>query len=201
MEPLTSSQQSLYDFLRNYLRAHGYPPSQREMSDGLQLKSRNSIRRQLAVLERKGYISVMPEQNRGIRLLNQQLTARLPLVGTVAAGIPIEAIENIERYVEFDPSLMAPEPDYLLTVNGDSMINAGILEGDLVGVKQTTDVKHGQIVVARCENEATIKRLHVGGDGIRLIAENPAYQDLNVEHDGWAIEGLYCGLIRPSGSS
>lgn len=196
MEPLTPSQQQLYDFITHFINQHGFAPTHRELSDGLGLKSTNSIRRQLNVLERKGYIEIKNDISRGINLLSLWQSPRLPLVGTVAAGLPIEAIENVERYINIDPATMSPMPDYLLTVAGDSMINAGILDGDIVGVKKTQDVQHGQLVIARQTDSVTLKRLHWQDDDVRLIAENPAYADMPIHNDEWQIEGVYCGLIR-----
>jgi repressor LexA len=143
----------------------------------------------------------LPGRNRGIRLANQAARARntgLPLVGHVAAGAPILAVEHVERHVAVDPALFKPRADYLLRVKGDSMRDAGILDGDLAAVHRTHEARTGQIVVARIEDEVTVKRLRVLASKLRLEPANPDYAPIEVDprRTPFAIEGLYVGVIR-----
>ena len=124
---------------------------------------------------------------------------RLPVLGQVAAGLPIGADAGVHDMVLLDRVFFSPAPDYLLRVKGDSMRDEGILSGDLIGVHRTTDARSGQIVVARIDDEITVKLLKVGKDGIRLLPRNPDFAPIVVRDDqDFAIEGLYCGLVRPN---
>ena len=124
---------------------------------------------------------------------------RLPVLGQVAAGLPIGADIGSDDYVVLDRVLFSPSPDYLLKVKGDSMRDEGIFEGDLIGVHRTRDARSGQIVVARLDDAITVKLLKIGKDRIRLLPRNPDYAPIDVSPDqDFAIEGLYCGLVRPN---
>jgi repressor LexA len=155
----------------------------------------------LRALEKKGAIRLNPRLARGIVVLStrENVAGRngIPLIGRVAAGQPLLAIENQERMVELDPQLFQPRPDYLLRVTGNSMIGAGILDGDLLAVHRTPDARTGQIVVARINDEVTVKRLRRESDRITLEAANPEFDDIRVSSgDDFALEGLAVGVMR-----
>lgn len=197
----TESQQAVLTVITQHLAAEGLPPTIMEIAGKLGLASPNGVVKHLHALAEKGYIELTAGRARGIRLLNQPRrgsTLQLPLVGRVAAGMPILVGDHIEREIAVDRSLFSPRPRYLLRVQGQSMIDAGILDGDLIGVHPTPDAEHGQIVVARLGEEGiTVKRLHRKGRALRLMPCNPAFAPIDPDPtEDFAIEGLYCGLIR-----
>lgn len=201
MNDLTDRQQAMLDYLRQHLAQHDTAPTINEMVMAFGLASPNGVAKHLHALAQKGYIELAPHKARGIRLLGRRKAAdtiELPLVGRVAAGLPILVGDHVERSVAVDRSLFRPKPRYLLRVHGSSMIDAGILDGDLIGVHPTPDAEHGQIVVARLGEEGiTVKRLHRKGPVVRLMACNRAFAPIDPDpHEDFAIEGLYCGLIR-----
>lgn len=198
---LSRRQADILEFIRNCVRRDGLPPTRAEINRHFGFASPNAAQSHLKALERKGAIRINPGIARGIIPAampdDPGAVPGIPLIGRVAAGQPVLAIENRERMVEVDPDLFRPEADYLLRVRGDSMIDAGIEDGDLLAVHHTRTAESGQIVVARIDDEVTVKRLRRRGRGIRLEAANPAYGDIRVtrEHD-FAIEGLAVGVLR-----
>jgi repressor LexA len=195
MGKLTPRQQEIVDYIRNSLEMLGAPPTRAEICRAFGFASPNAAEAHLKALARKGVIVLEPGAARGIRLVEQ---LGLPLIGTVAAGAPILAVENVEARYAVDAALFSPRADYLLRVRGQSMIDAGILDGDLLAVHQSAEARNGQIVVARIGDEVTVKRLERAPEGIRLLAENPAFPPIVVPPDvgAFAIEGIAVGLIR-----
>ena len=197
MQGLTARQSQVLDLVRQHMRETGYPPTRAEIAKTLGFKSANAAEEHLRALARKGVIQIMAGVSRGIRLL---APGGLPLVGRVAAGAPILAAEHVEDHIDIEGSLFRPAADFLLRVLGDSMVNAGILHGDLLAVRKTPEVHSGQIVVARINDEVTVKRLRrsPGGRRISLLPENDAYAPIDIDprHDDFAIEGLGVGVLR-----
>jgi len=202
MKKLTDRQQNILAFINRKVKQLGFPPTVQEMADEFGFKSKNAAFKHLEALERKGYIRRAAGGARGITILNrlsetsEQGMSRVPLIGTVAAGTPVLAEENIERYV--------PVPDYLtdtggsfyaLRVKGDSMIDAGILEGDLVIVQSAQQADNGEIVVALNDDEATVKRFVRTPSQIYLKPENATYPDIPLT-ENWSIQGKVVALIR-----
>jgi len=198
MTELTQRQREIADLIRDYLEVHGCPPTRAEIAWHLGFSSANAAETHLRALARKEVIELTPGASRGIRLLEASPTG-LPLVGRVAAGEPLLAQENIEGHYRVDPDLFHPRADYLLRVAGDSMRDVGILEGDLLAVHRTAEPHNGQIVVARLDEEVTVKRFRRRGDRVELIAENAAYAPIQVDlaNESLAIEGLAVGVVRP----
>jgi repressor LexA len=206
--PLTARQQQILDWIRGYLEATGMPPTRAEIAGGLGFSTPSSAEDHLQALARKGAIEILPGASRGLRLKELPgvpLQGTLPLVGRVAAGQPILAVENIESRYRVDPALFSPRADYLLRVRGESMQDAGILDGDLLAVHRTREARNGQIVVARIGgtggDEVTVKRLRRRGRDIVLMPENSAFEPIVVDPrtTPFAIEGIGVGLVR-SGS-
>jgi repressor LexA len=191
-DDLTPRQREILDFIRNSLEVLGAPPTRAEIAGAFGFASHNAAEEHLKALARKGAVVLDPRSARGIRLVEQ---LGLPLIGSVAAGSPILAVENERGRLQIDPRLFTPRADYLLQVRGNSMTGAGILDGDLLAVHKTTEAKNGQIVVARIEDEVTVKRLRCRGTRIELVAENPDYPPIVVK-GALALEGLAVGLIR-----
>jgi repressor LexA len=189
---LTPRQREILDFIRNTLEVLGAPPTRAEIAGAFGFASHNAAEEHLKALAKKGAIVLDPGSARGIRLVEQ---LGLPLIGSVAAGSPILAVENERGRLQVDPRLFSPRADYLLQVRGNSMTGAGILDGDLLAVHRTSEARSGQIVVARIEDEVTVKRLRRKGARIELVAENPDYPPI-VVNGALAIEGLAVGLIR-----
>ncbi|MBK7955644.1 MAG: transcriptional repressor LexA [Candidatus Accumulibacter sp.] len=193
--PLTPRQQEILDFIRNTLENLGAPPTRAEIANAFGFASHNAAEEHLKALARKGIIVLEPGSARGIRLVEQ---LGLPLIGSVAAGSPMLAVENVQRRYTLDASLFRPRADFLLRVRGLSMINAGILDGDLLAVHRSSEARNGQIVVARLDDEVTVKRFRQHANMIELIAENPDFKPIVVNTDAQtlAIEGIAVGLIR-----
>jgi repressor LexA len=193
---LTERQDRVYRFIREFMEEYGFPPTRAEIADGLGFRSANAAEDHLKALARKGVIELWSGASRGIRLLQPE--AGIPVVGRVAAGQPILAEENIEEWVEMSPALFSPSADYLLRVRGMSMRDAGILNGDLLAVHKTSDVRSGQVVVACIEDEVTVKRFRRRGNTVWLMPENPEFEpiELNLRTDPLTIEGLGVGVIR-----
>ncbi len=189
---LTPRQREILDFIKNSLEVLGAPPTRAEIAGAFGFASHNAAEEHLRALAKKGAIVMDPGSARGIRLVEQ---LGLPLIGSVAAGSPLLAVENELGRLQIDPRLFNPRADYLLQVRGNSMTGAGILDGDLLAVHKTTEARSGQIVVARIEDEVTVKRLRRKGARIELVAENPDYEPI-VVNGALAIEGLAVGLIR-----
>ncbi|HEY8156691.1 MAG TPA: transcriptional repressor LexA [Myxococcota bacterium] len=193
--PLTERQAEILETIRAHIAEEGRPPSQPELARALGLASTNGVFKHLMALEKKGAIELSPGVARGIRI---RAETGLPLVGRVAAGSPILAIENMLGRYPIDPALFNPRADYLLQVSGLSMRDEGILDGDWLVVHRTTEARSGQIVVARIGDEVTVKRFKVRGHKAELIPANPAYKTLYLDllHDKLAIEGVAVGVIR-----
>ncbi len=193
---LTPRQQQILDLIRRHLSDTGSPPTRAEIARTFGFKSPNAAEEHLQALARKGAIELMPGASRGIRVLQEELG--LPVVGRVAAGHPILAEENIEDRVNLDAALFQPRADYLLRVRGMSMRDAGILDGDLLAVHRVAEAQNGQIIVARLDNDVTVKRFQRRGNLVRLLAENPEFQPIEVDlrETSFAIEGVSVGLIR-----
>ena len=193
-ETLTARQQEILDFIRATVESEGRPPTRAEVCTAFGFRSPNAAETHLRALAAKGAILLEEGRARGIRLAE---ALGLPLVGRVAAGSPILAAEHVEARYQLDPALFSPKADYLLRVRGMSMRDAGILDGDLLAVHRTSEVRNGQIVVARVEDEVTVKRFHRNRDVIELHAENPDYPTIVVRPDDpFEIEGRAVGLIR-----
>jgi repressor LexA len=192
----TDRERQVLEFLRAYTRQHGYAPKLREIAEHLNISSRGVVHRYLKALEHEGIIAIERDRSRGIRLTEE---AGLPVVGRVAAGSPILAVEHIEDHYQVDPRLFSPRADYLLRVQGMSMREAGILDGDLLAVHKTPEAKSGEIVVARIEEEVTVKRLERRGARVRLLPENPEFEPIEIDlrRTPLVIEGIGVGVIRP----
>ena len=196
---LTARQRQVLELIRTTLEDSGMPPTRAEIAASLGFRSANAAEDHLRALARKGVIELVPGTSRGIRLkdsLREQMG--LPLVGRVAAGKPILAEEHIEGRYRIDPALFNPKPHYLLQVHGMSMRDVGILDGDLVAVHRTPEVRNRQIVVARLEDEVTVKRYRQEGRIVWLLPENPEFEPLRVDLDEQAliIEGVVVGVVR-----
>ena len=221
MIKLTARQEQILGLIRDAIETTGFPPTRAEIAQALGFRSANAAEEHLQALARKGAIEITPGTSRGIRLLDRpadgfglmragaQMTLphpaimqfSLPLIGRVAAGSPILAEEHISATYNVDPALFTARPDDLLKVRGMSMRDAGILDGDLLAVKKTDSARDGQIVVARLDDEVTVKRFRRDGSAIELLPENPDFDTIRVEpgkHE-FALEGLAVGLLRAWG--
>ncbi len=200
MQKLTSRQSEILAFIQDFMEQTGMPPTRAEIARELGFKSVNAAEDHLRALQRKGVIELIPGTSRGIRLkdfLREQLG--LPLVGRVAAGDPILAEQNIEAHYRIDTSLFDPRPHFLLRVQGMSMRDAGILDGDLVAVHRSPEVRNGQIIVARLEDEVTVKRYRQDGRFVCwLLPENSDFEPIKVDlrEQTMVIEGIVVGLLR-----
>ena len=199
MHELTPRQKQVLELVRTALEETGMPPTRAEIAEALGFRSANAAEEHLRALERKGAIEMVRGVSRGIRLkdsLREQMG--LPLVGRVAAGQPILAQEHIEAHYKIDPSLFHPKPHYLLRVDGMSMKDAGILDGDLVAVHRTPEVRSRQIVVARLDDEVTVKRYRQEGSIVWLLPENAEFEPIRVDlkETQMIIEGVVVGVIR-----
>jgi repressor LexA len=205
--PLTARQQKVLDWIRRHLEATGMPPTRAEIAAGLGFSTASSAEDHLRALAKKGALLLTPGASRGLRLteMPELPGTGLPLVGRVAAGHPILAAEHIEAHIQLDPALFTPRADYLLRVRGQSMRDAGILDGDLLAVHRTDDARSGQIVVARLAgrggDEVTVKRLKRRGGQLLLVAENPDFAPIVVDprKASLTIEGVAVGLVRGMG--
>ncbi len=202
---LTARQQQILNFIEQRVVTDGLPPTRAEIVTHFGFASPNAAQCHLRALAERGAIELRPGRARGIVLPNARSAARpqpvttrtLPVIGRVAAGSPLLAIENLDDEIQFDSGLFHPPPDYALKVRGDSMIGAGIDDGDLLLVHRTPEARAGQIVVARIDDEVTVKRLRRKGRGIYLDSENPDYPSIHVSPSSeFAIEGLAVGAIR-----
>ena len=193
--PLTARQAEIIEVIRGYVAETGRPPSRPELARLLGIASTNGVFKHLDALARKGAIELVPNAARGIKILGG---SGLPLVGKVAAGSPIMAIENMLGRYPVDPDMFKPRADYLLQVSGLSMRDDGILDGDWLVVHRTSEARSGQIVVARINDEVTVKRYRVRGQKAELIPANPDFQTLHLDlsRQSLAIEGIAVGVIR-----
>jgi repressor LexA len=193
--PLTARQAEILEIIRGYVAETGRPPSRPELAKMLGIASTNGVFKHLDALARKGAIELVPNAARGIRILGG---SGLPLLGRVAAGSPIMAIENMLGRYPVDPDMFRPRADYLLQVSGLSMRDDGILDGDWLVVHRTSQARNGQIVVARIGEEVTVKRYRIRGQKAELIPANPDFQTLHLDlsRQTLAIEGIAVGVIR-----
>ena len=199
MRELTSRQEEILGYIKDYLQDTGFPPTRSEIAQKMGFKSPNAAEEHLRALARKGAIEMTPGTSRGIRLpISEQLG--LPIIGQVAAGSPILAEESIADYCDIPPDMFNPKADYLLTVKGTSMIDIGIYEDDLLAVHKTDRANDGDIIVARIDEEVTVKRLETNRSKfkLKLIPENPEFDPIVVDlrANNFAIEGISVGVIR-----
>jgi repressor LexA len=199
MRELTPRQMQILEMIQIFMEETGMPPTRAEIAAELGFKSPNAAEEHLRALQKKGVIELVPGTSRGIQLkdsLREQMG--LPLIGRVAAGNPILAQENIETHYKIDPQLFNPKPHYLLRVHGMSMRNAGILDGDLVAVHRTPEVRSRQIIVARLDDEVTVKRYRQDGHIVWLMPENEDFEPIEVDLkvQPLVIEGVVVGIIR-----
>jgi len=194
---LTKRQEEILNLIKEHIGETGYPPTRVEIANRFGFRSANAAEEHLKALAKKGAIEMVPGASRGIRLPEPEFEG-IPIIGQVAAGHPILAQENIEDYCQVPNSFFSPSADYFLRVKGLSMKNAGILDGDLLAVHKTTDVRNGQIVVARVGDEVTVKRLKKNKNKILLLPENEEFSpiEVNAKSDPFKIEGLGVGIIR-----
>jgi len=196
MIKLTERQEQVLAVIRHHVDQTGYPPTRADIAKAMNFRSANAAEEHLKALARKGAIDIIPGASRGIRLTEDR---GLPLIGRVAAGSPVLAQEHIEDYVSLQANFFSPAADFLLQVTGDSMMNVGILDGDLLAVHQCVEARENQIVVARIDDEVTVKRLRRPSPNVvELVAENPAYDPIvvNLAEQHLAIEGVSVGVIR-----
>lgn len=211
MKELTARQTEILNLIRQHIEETGFPPTRMDICNALGFKSPNAAEEHLKALAKKGVIALTSGASRGIRLTDALVAAantlmQIPLVGRVAAGQPILAQEHVEASYGIDPALFAHPPDYFLKVRGMSMRDAGIWDGDLLAVKQlaggASEARNGQIVVARIQDEVTVKRFQRQGQAIHLIAENPDFKPIVIQPNDpeigldFSIEGLGVGVIR-----
>ena len=215
---LSTTQRAILEMIGERIEAEGMPPSQTEIARAFGFSGVRAAQYHLDALEAAGAIERLPGRARGIRLRVAPQAAqhllplddvhgdalRLPVLGQVAAGVPIGADIGSEQVVLMDRAFFSPTPDYLLRVKGDSMRDEGIFDGDLIGVHRTSEARSGQVVIARIDEEITVKLLKIaqgprGTRTIRLLPRNPDYSPIEVQPgQDFAIEGLYCGLVRPN---
>ena len=190
---LTAQQIKVFDVIKESLQSNGYPPTRAEIAKILDFKSVNAAESHIKALVKKGVIQKVPGSSRGIKLVEE--ISGIPLIGSVAAGSPIMAFENVEKTIHSNP--LNKSVDFFLRVQGESMIDAGIFDNDLVGVRKTRNAENGEIVVARLQDEVTLKRFKKDSTGIRLVAENKSFSDIKVdESSDFSIEGKAVGIIR-----
>ncbi|MCA2015395.1 transcriptional repressor LexA [Vibrio tritonius] len=204
MKPLTPRQQEVFDLIKSKIDETGMPPTRAEIARELGFRSANAAEEHLKALARKQAIEIVPGASRGIRILLESSandssdSSGLPLIGQVAAGEPILAQEHVEAHYQVDPNMFRPNADFLLRVHGESMKNIGIMDGDLLAVHKTQDVRNGQVVVARVEDDVTVKRLERNGSTVLLHAENDDFSPIEVDLtcQQLTIEGIAVGIIR-----
>ncbi|WP_417791122.1 transcriptional repressor LexA [Stutzerimonas xanthomarina] len=201
MIKLTPRQSEILAFIKRCLEDNGYPPTRAEIAQELGFKSPNAAEEHLKALARKGAIEMTPGASRGIRIPGFEPAAEdngLPVIGRVAAGAPILAQQHVEESCQINPSFFQPKADYLLRVHGTSMKDIGIFDGDLLAVHTTREARNGQVVVARIDDEVTVKRFKREGSRVWLLAENPEFApiEIDLEQQELVIEGLSVGVIR-----
>ena len=195
MEELTRRQAEILELIRTHLEETGFPPTRAEIAAHFGFSSPNAAEDHLRALERKGAIEILPGASRGLRILQAD---GLPVVGRVAAGAPMLAEQHIDARYRIDPGLFKPRAHYFLRVRGLSMRDVGILDGDLLAVHRTRDARSGQIVVARLNDEVTVKRLRRRGNQVQLLPENADFApiDVDVRKDKFELEGIAVGVVR-----
>ena len=197
MKALTARQQQVYDLIREHINQTGMPPTRAEIASQLGFRSPNAAEEHLKALARKGVIEIVSGASRGIRLMQEDVDG-LPLIGRVAAGEPLLAEQHIEGHYQVDPELFKPNADFLLRVSGMSMKDIGIMDGDLLAVHKTQEVRNGQVVVARIDDEVTVKRWKKQGAIVQLLPENNDFQPIVVDtrEQSLTVEGLAVGIVR-----
>ena len=197
-DTLTARQAEILELIRCFIAEEGCPPTRAEIAETLGFRSPNAAEDHLRALERKGAIEIIAGSSRGIRLLDEEEEYGLPVIGRVAAGEPILAEQNIEDYCQIEADTFHPRADYLLRVKGDSMKDIGIHDGDLLAVHHTPHAENGQIIVARLDDEVTVKRFRQRGSIVRLLPENQDYEPIRVDlrEQVLDIEGLAVGIVR-----
>jgi repressor LexA len=202
---LTPEQHRVVGYILKYRSENGFPPTVREIASALGYKSPNNVRQHLRLIEQKGFIRLLPGKARGIEIsatlaaeeFGEEVDEGVPLIGSVAAGKPITAIENVEGYVTLDRSIFKGEGLFALRIRGDSMSGMGILNGDLVVVRKKAQAEHGEVVVVVIDGDATLKRFIKEGGAIKLRAENPAYEDIMLDPgSSLQVAGKLVGVIR-----
>ena len=200
MRPLTKRQAQILELIKVFIKDTGMPPTRAEIAQTLGFKSANAAEEHLKALAKKGVIKMKPGASRGIQLIEEDEPEQLglPLIGRVAAGSPILAQEHVESHCKIDPLMFKPAADFLLRVNGMSMKDIGIMDGDLLAVHRTQTAENGQVVVARVDEDVTVKRLEKAGRKVLLHAENEEFTPIEVdlENESFNIEGLAVGVIR-----
>jgi len=200
MKNLTKRQEEILNLIKSHIQDLGFPPTRADIAKSLGFKSPNAAEQHLRAIEKKGFISILSGASRGI-ILNDTGNDDIPIIGLVAAGGPILAEENIEKTIPRSNNLLSNEIDYYLRVKGDSMVDVGIFEEDLIGVSKTLNPKIGSIVVARINNEVTVKTLiEFNQNKVILRPENKNYSDININPsiDELVIEGSCVALLRES---
>ena len=205
---LTSRQEEILEYIKKYSKENRMPPTVREIGNHFEISSTNGVRSILAALIKKGYINRSPRLSRGIEVIDNDKsgnvaeapsnTIEIPIVGRVAAGTPILAVQNLEGTVTIDRDFLACRSDvFALRVKGDSMINAGIFDGDLIFARQQKTAERGEIIVAQIDNEATVKYYHPLADHVELRPANPRYRPIIVKNDkDFTIAGKLIGVMR-----
>lgn len=201
MRPLTPRQAEILQLIKDYQQETGMPPTRAEIALRLGFKSANAAEEHLKALAKKGVLEMLPGTSRGIRLIEDETAPEqlgLPLIGKVAAGQPILAAEHVQDHYQIDAHLFKPHADFLLRVQGMSMQDIGILDGDLLAVHKTGQAEHGQVIVARVDDEVTVKRFQRDGHQVLLLPENADFDVIKVDlrQQYFAIEGLAVGVIR-----
>jgi repressor LexA len=204
MDALTERQSEILKLIRELTEVSGFPPTRAEIAERMGFRSVNAAEQHLRALEKKGAIEISSGASRGIRVRDGRPGSRagrlmeLPVIGRVAAGSPMLAEEHVQGRYQVDPNLFTPRADYLLRVRGMSMRDAGILEGDLLAVHRTQEVRSGQVVVARLADEVTVKRFRRRGHAVQLLPENPDFEPIEIDlrNEPLVIEGVAVGVIR-----
>ena len=190
---LTEQQFKIFDVIKGHVNDYGYPPTRAEIAKIMGFKSVNAAESHIKALVKKGVLLKVPDSSRGLKLVEEY--SGIPIVGRVAAGSPISAVENIEKYIPTNP--ISSPVDFFLRVKGDSMKDIGIIENDLVGVKKASTAENGSVVVARLEEEVTLKRFVKENGKIKLVAENKNYNDILIDQNSdFSLEGIAVGVVR-----
>ena len=190
---LTEQQFKIFDVIKGHVNDYGYPPTRAEIAKIMGFKSVNAAESHIKALVKKGVLLKVPDSSRGLKLVEEY--SGIPIVGRVAAGSPISAVENIEKYIPTNP--ISSPVDFFLRVKGDSMKDIGIIENDLVGVKKASTAENGSVVVARLEDEVTLKRFVQENGKIKLVAENKNYDDILIDQNSdFSLEGIAVGVVR-----
>ena len=190
---LTEQQFKIFDVIKGHVNDYGYPPTRAEIAKIMGFKSVNAAESHIKALVKKGVLLKVPDSSRGLKLVEEY--SGIPIVGRVAAGSPISAVENIEKYIPTNP--ISSPVDFFLRVKGDSMKDIGIIENDLVGVKKASTAENGSVVVARLEEEVTLKRFVQENGTIKLVAENKNYNDILIDQNSdFSLEGIAVGVVR-----